>query len=259
MQRRAFLVTLGAVGVAGCLGSSGPSTPADSPGRTDDDPSTAEATPTPIDADEVLSVEQRGIVTHATDGGDAERQFAEVRVENAWDRSIGKVTVTADWLNSAGSVEATASQWIYAFEPGAVWRAFVPAESGSSHDGVDVSVEAKSRTVEPGPLSATNDEMTVRDGVAVVTGTVANDGEEDVFPTVFGKFFDDAGTIVGVATASVNDVPADESVQFELSVAFERVGLSAPTDYELVLDTPDGDGADCLCRMGPQGAWVGDR
>lgn len=244
MHRRAFLITLGG-GLGGCTGDSGPSVPGSSSGEQTEDRSTAGATPTPLEAEDVLSVERRGTVTHEPDAEGTAQQFAEVHVENKWDKTIGKVTIFAEWLGPSGTVEATTRQWLYTFEPGAVWEALVPAEEGSSSDDVAVAVEVSLQTVAEGPLSAADHEMTVLDGAVAVTGTVTNESKKDVFPTVFGKFFDDGGTIVGGATAPLNNVPAEDSAQFELSFPFERTSRSAPVDYELVLDIPDGEG--CLC------------
>lgn len=45
----------------------------------------------------------------------------------------------------------------------------------------------------------------------------------------------------------MTSVPAGGSVEFELAYQHGRVGRGPPADYDLVLDTPDTGGADCLC------------
>lgn len=246
MQRRAFLAAVGVVGLGGCVEDSASPTAGNS-SEAPSGTSTRGGTPTPLDSENVLSVERRGTITVDASEAGEEWTYAEVRVENIWDQSIGQVTATAEWLDSTGTVAATTSEWTYAFAPGAIWRAFVPSKSGASTDSVEVALEPTQRTIDPGPLSASDHRMTVRGDATVVTGTVANAGEEAVFPTIFGKFFDKHGTIVGGATASANDVPADTSVEFELSFHHEQVGLSPPADYELLLDTPETRGTGCLC------------
>jgi hypothetical protein len=245
MHRRTLLVSLGAVGLAGCLGDSGSSAPGASADESTGTPTPETATPTPIDAAEALSIERRGIVTAESNAEDDNAEFAAARVENTSTQSIGKVIVSAEWLDGDGNVAATTSEWLFAFEPGAVWEAYVPAEDGVRPEDVTIGVEAEPRTVAAGPLSAADEAMTLHDGAAVLGGTVTNEGTEDVFPTVFGKFRDDAGTIVGGATAPLNNVPAEDSVSFELSLPVEGTPRSEPVEYDLVLDTPDGAG--CLC------------
>jgi hypothetical protein len=250
MNRRAFLATAGAVCVAGCVGGATSST-GDSPTETNERSPTDTGTPTPLDPTAVLSVETLG--TASIDASDADGDgggtltAVDVRVENVWDRTIGKVTVAATWLDAGGTASATTREWLYALAPGEVWRAAVLSDPDGPADGVDVSVDPQRQTIAPGPLSAPDHRMAVDDGAAFVTGTVANAGEDDVFPTVFGKFLDEAGTIVGGATAPVTTVPADGAVEFELAYRHRRVGRSPPADYELVLDVPDTAGADCLC------------
>lgn len=245
MHRRALLVTVGAVGLGGCLGDSGSTAagdPADDqsiPGET----ASSSGTPTPLDADELLSVDRQGTVTAESEDGT--RQFAAARVENTSAEPIDKVIVSAKWRDADGNVAATTSQWLFAVEPGDIWEAYVPAEEDANPADVTMSVEAEARTVAAGPLSAGNVEMTTAEGAAVVSGTVSNADEEAVFPTVFATFRDDAGTIIGGATAPVSNVEAGASVAFELSLPIEGTPRSAPTDYELVLDTPDSEG--CLC------------
>lgn len=199
MNRRAFLVTAGTACAAGCVGdATSPAAGSDTSTGTNTS-SSDDTTPTPLDPAAVLSVETLGTGTVDPTGNSAgnTQRYVEVRVENTWDRPIGKVTVSADWLDSGGTVSATTSDWIYAFAPGDVWRAAVRSEPDVAVEGVDVTVDPQRQTIAPGPLSAADHHMAVADDATLVAGTVANSGDEDVFPTVFGKFFDETSTIAG--------------------------------------------------------------
>lgn len=133
---------------------------------------------------------------------------------------------------------------LFAFEPGAVWDAYVPAEDGASPDGVTITVNPEPRKIAAQSISASDDGITIRQGAAALTGIVTNEGLRDVFSTVFGTFLNGTGKIGG-ATAPLTNVPTDESVGFELSLPIEGTPCSTPSDYKLILNMPDGKG--CLC------------
>lgn len=255
MDRRTFLAAVGAAGLAGCAGTTDGSIPGSetetptkstTAGKTAAKSATREATPTAL-PDDLLAVEQLRPVTET--GGDRQRDgtFAAARIENASDRSIGKVTATAQWYDSAGDRVSTTRRWLYRFEPGAVWRALVPSEQGTSFTDVRVSADPIRRRIDPGPLSLSDSDSTTSDGVARVRGAVENRGHEDIFPTIFGTFYGEDGTILGGAMASVTNAPAGRTTSFELAFDYGRRGLSAPAESEIVLDTPDSTDIGCFC------------
>lgn len=162
--------------------------------------------------------------------------YAGVVVENVGEAASGEISLTAFWIDEGGSFIDDGSMILPSLGVNETWVAYIQAFP-DAEEITDFEVSGQFEVGPPRtPPGLTVVESDFDYGENEITGVVENTREEVVEDVeIYGKIYNEEGTLVGGGSTWESELPAGRDWNFEISTPLLPTGVE-PTDHDVILD-----------------------